>query len=387
MNPSISLGRVAGVPIGLNWSVLVIAALLAWSLSTVIFPDAAPELGAGAHLAMGLIAAVIFLASILLHELGHAVQGRRDGMDIDGITLWMFGGVARFRGMFASAGAEFRMAIAGPLVTLVLGIAFLGISVVPGLPDAVTAVASWLGVINLAILVFNMLPAFPLDGGRVLRSAIWRRTGDFVRATETAAKAGRAFAYGFIVLGILSAILLGALGGLWLAFIGWFLLQAATAESRATLARQALDGLRVRDVATDEPVTAESGMTLGDFMDDVVWRNRYTTYPIMDGGRPVGLLPFRRVAEVPRSEWEERRVGDCAVPIADVLTLAPDDDLAEASGLLNQDGLGRALVLDGERLVGLLSISDIMRALEFRGLTQNDRAGAEDEPARRTSRR
>jgi Zn-dependent protease len=378
MNPSISLGRIAGVPVGLNWSVLVIAALLTWSSSTVIFPDATPDLGAGAHLAMGLIAAIVFLASILLHELGHAIQARRDGMDIDGITLWMFGGVARFRGMFASAGAEFRMAIAGPLVTLTLGIAFLGVSLLPGLPDAVAAVASWLGVINLVILVFNLLPAFPLDGGRVLRSAIWGKTGDFVRATETSARAGRAFAYGFIVLGILMAILLGAFSGLWLAFIGWFLLQAATAESRATLARQALDGLRVRDVATSDPVTAEAGMTLGDFMDDVVWGSRYTTYPIMDRGRPMGLLPFRRVAEVPRSEWDHRRVGDCAIPIADVVTVAPGDELPEASGLLGDDDLNRALVLEGGRLVGILSVTDIMRALEVRRLTGEGRARSGD---------
>jgi Zn-dependent protease/CBS domain-containing protein len=381
MNPSVSLGRIAGVPVGLNWSVFVIAALLVWTLAAAVFPEATPDLGGGAHLAMAVVAAVVFLASILLHELGHAVQARRDGMQIEGITLWLFGGVARFRGMFPSAGAEFRIAVAGPVVSLALGLVFLGIAAAPGLPDPAAAVASWLGVINLVILVFNLLPAFPLDGGRILRAALWKRGNDFVRATEQAAAAGRAIAYGLIALGVLMFIVLGAFGGAWLAFIGWFLLLAASAESRAMLARQALEGLTVGDVMAPDPVTASPRLSLDDFMDDVVWRSRHTTYPVVDDERAVGLIPFRRVAEVPRAEWSGRRVGDCMVPASELLILDRGDDLAQAAMRLGEDSLGRALVLDSGRLVGLLSITDVMRALELRGLSPPDHGGGRREPA------
>ena len=368
MNPSISLGRMLGVPVGLNWSVLVIAALLVWSLSAGAFPEAAPDLSGGAHVAMAVVAAVVFLASILLHELGHAVQARREGMAIEGITLWLFGGVARFRGMFPSAGAELRIAVAGPLVTLALAVVFLAVAVVPGLPDAVTVVAAWLGVINGAILVFNLLPAFPLDGGRILRSILWSRSGDFARATERAAAAGRAMAYGLIGLGVLMFITLGAFGGVWLSFIGWFLLQAATAESRATLARDALGALRVRDVMTREPAVASPDLSLGGFMDGLVWRTRFTTYPVVEDGRPVGLLPFRRVADVPRADWDRRHVRECMVPLAELTTVAEDALVADAAIELQGDGIGRALVVEDGRLVGLLSVTDVARALELRRL-------------------
>jgi Zn-dependent protease/CBS domain-containing protein len=374
MNPSVSLGRIAGVPIGINWSVLVIAALLVWSLSAVAFPDAAPDLPRGAHVGMAIVAAVLFLASILLHELGHAVRARREGMEIEGITLWLFGGVARFTGLFPSARAELRIAVAGPLVSLLLGVVFVAVSLVPGLPEAVAVVAAWLGVINLVLLAFNLLPAFPMDGGRVLRAILWRRTGDYVRATERAAGTGRAFAYGLIGLGIAMTVFLGAFGGLWLAFIGWFLLQAASAESRAMLVRQALDGLRVRDVARPDPVTASADMTLGAFMDQVVWVSRFTTYPVLDDGRPVGLIPFRRVAEVPRGEWDGQHVRDCMVPLSELVVLSGDDDLPEAAARVQQSELGRALVLEDGRLAGILSVTDIARALELRGAAQRPAA-------------
>jgi Zn-dependent protease len=374
VNPTISLGRIAGVPVGVHWSVLFVMALIVWTLAGTVFPDAAPDLSTTAHVVMGVIGALIFLTSILLHELGHAVQARRDGVEIEGITLWLFGGVATFRGMFPTAGAEFRIAIAGPLVTLVLGVVFVAISVVPGMPDEIVAVAAWLGLINLVILVFNLLPAFPLDGGRVLRSALWARSGNFATATQQAARGGRAIAFALIGLGILSFMLTGALGGAWLALIGWFLLMAAGAESRATLAREALKGLRVRDVMAADPVTAPAAMPLGRFMDEIVWHSRFTTYPVVDGGRPAGLLPFRRVARVPRAEWDARSVGECMVPLADLVVVDADDPLTDAGMLLYGDELGRALVVEDGHLAGLLSVTDIARALELRQASAGEAA-------------
>jgi Zn-dependent protease/CBS domain-containing protein len=367
MRDSFTLGRISGISIGVNWSWLVVFALIVWTLATGIFPSTNPGLGDSTYVAMALVAALVFFVSLLLHELGHAFEARREGMEIDGITLWLFGGVAKFKGMFPSAGAEFRIAVAGPLVSLVIGLVFLAVAVVAGAPQEVDGVAAWLGYINLTLLVFNLLPALPLDGGRVLRSALWQARGDFGWATRIAAAIGRGMGYLFIGGGVALLIFLDAFSGAWLAFIGWFLLQAAGAEDRYLSTRQALGGLRVRDLMVPDPVTTHPDLTLGQFMDDVVRARRFTTYPVTEGGRAVGLLPFRCVAEVPRSEWERRTVRECMRPLSEVPVVSEDDELIDAAAELSERELRRALVLDGDRLVGLLSVTDVARALAMRG--------------------
>jgi Zn-dependent protease/CBS domain-containing protein len=368
MNPTFEVGRIAGIRIGINWSWLVVFALIAWSLATAVFPDQNPGLSDGTYVAMAVVAAVVFFVSLTAHELGHALQARRDGMEIDGITLWLFGGVARFRGMFPSAGAEFRIAVAGPAVSLVLGVAFLLASRLSGLPEALDGVLFWLGTINLILLVFNLLPALPLDGGRVLRSVIWWLRGDFASATRISASIGRGFGFAFIAGGIGMAIFADAVGGLWLAFIGWFLLSAASSEARFLAVRDALGGLRVRDLMVRDPATVPAELSLGRFMDDVVWAERYTTYPVVEDGQAVGLLPFRRVAEVPRREWDDRPVRECMVPRDEVTLLEEDEPLVDALAELSE-GIGRGLVVDpGGRLIGFLSITDLARALEMGGI-------------------
>ena len=197
MNGNLTLGRLGGVQVRIHWSLVVVFALIVWSLAATVFPSQNPELSDGVHLAMAVAAALLFFASVLLHELGHAWQARRDGLEIDGITLWLFGGVAQFKGSFPNAGAEFRIAIAGPLVTVVLSGGFM-LFALAGLPSAVDGVAAWLGYINLTLLVFNLIPALPLDGGRVLRAALWRARGDLGWATRVAADIGMGFGYLFV---------------------------------------------------------------------------------------------------------------------------------------------------------------------------------------------
>jgi Zn-dependent protease/CBS domain-containing protein len=363
---SIELGRIFGIRIGINWSWLVVVALLVWTLAVAIFPSTNPGLSDETYVWMAIVAAALFFTSLLLHELGHAIQARREGMEIEGITLWLFGGVAKFKGMFPSAGAEFRIAIAGPLVSLALGVLFVLAALGLPAPEPVDAVAAWLGYINLVLLVFNLLPALPLDGGRVLRSALWGARDDFRSATRIAASIGRGFGFLFIAGGIALFVFANSFSGAWLAFIGWFLLGAASAELRFLAVRDALAGLRVRDLMVREPATVSAGVSLGQFMDDVVWPNRYTTYPVVDDGRAVGLLPFRCVAQIPRREWDERSVRDCMLSREDVPLLDEDDELVDVLDERGQ-GPGRGLVLDGERLVGLLSISDLARTLETNG--------------------
>jgi Zn-dependent protease/CBS domain-containing protein len=366
LRDSVTLGRIAGVRFGVNWSWIVVFALIVWTLATGIFPDQNPGLSDSTYYAMAIVAAVFFFGSLLAHELGHAVQARHEGMEIDGITLWLFGGVAKFKGMFPSAGAEFRIAIAGPLVSLVLGAIFTLAAWGLSLPAAVDGVAFWLGYINLSLLVFNLLPALPLDGGRIFRSALWAARDDFRWATRIASAVGRGFGYLLIAGGLALLIFQGTFSGAWLAFIGWFLLQAATAEDRWVLATQALRGLHVRDLVVREPVTTHPDVTIGEFMDDVVWKARHTTYPVTENSHAVGLLPFRCVAQVPRNEWEQRTVRDCMLPVDEVPVVAEDDELIDAAAELSESDVHRALVVDGDRFVGILSVSDVARALEIR---------------------
>jgi Zn-dependent protease/CBS domain-containing protein len=366
LRSSFELGRFAGIRVGVHWSWLVIFVLLVWSLSTTVFPSQNEGLSDSTYLAMSFAASLLFFVSLLLHEYGHALQARREGMEIEGINLWLFGGVAQFKGMFRSAGAEFRIAIAGPVVSLVLGVLFVGVALATGLPQELDGVAAWLGVINLVLLAFNLLPALPLDGGRVLRSALWSARNDFRWATRVAAAVGRCFGYAFIAGGLALFFTFSAASGLWLAFMGWFLLGAASAEARYLAVRDALDGLHVRDLMVRAPATVSPWLTIGELMDGVVWTHRHTTYPVVEGDRAVGLLPFRRVAQVPRAEWDSRTVRDCMIPLEDVPVLDEDDALEEALAALSDGGVGRGLVLDDGRLVGLLSITDLVRALETR---------------------
>jgi Zn-dependent protease/CBS domain-containing protein len=365
VNGNISLGRIGGVEVRINWSWLVIFALIVWTLAVGIFPSQNPSLSDGVHLAMAIVAALLFFASVLLHELGHAWEARREGMEIDGITLWLFGGVSEFKTRFPSSGAEFRIAIAGPLVSLVLGVVFVLIALAD-LPSAVDGVAAWLGYINLTLLVFNLIPALPLDGGRVLRAALWRIRGDLGWATRIATEIGRGFAYLFIALGIAMFIFEGSFSGAWLAFIGWFLLQAATAEARYIATEAALAGLRVRDLMVRNPVTVDSDLTVGQFMEQVGGSPHFTTYPVVDGERPIGLLAFRSVAAVQRSEWDSRRVRDAMIPLDRVPMLTEDETAVDALAALSSSSSNRGLIVENEHLAGLLSITDLTRALEVR---------------------
>ena len=365
MNGNISLGRIGGVQVRVSWSWLVIFALIVWTLADGVFPSQNPGLSRGTHLAMAIVAALLFFVSILLHELGHAWQARREGLEVDGITLWLFGGVSQFKSGFPSAGAEFRIAIAGPLVSLGLGGVFVLIALA-GLPSAVDGVAAWLGYINLALLVFNLIPALPLDGGRVLRAALWQSRGDLAWATRIGTDVGRVFGYLFIGLGLAMFIFQGSFSGAWLAFIGWFLLQAATADARYIATEAALDGLRVRDLMTRDPVTVDGNLTVGQFMDEVARSRRFTTYPVFDGERPIGLLAFSSVAALPRSEWDSRRVRDAMLPLERVPLLTENETAIEALTALSSPTSNRGLVVENEHLAGLLSITDLTRALELR---------------------
>lgn len=367
MGDSFTIGRIAGIRIGVNWSWVVVAALMTWTLADGVFPSTNPGLSGTAHLLMALAAAGLFFASLLAHELGHAVQARRDGIEIEGITLWLFGGVAKLKGELPGPAAELRVTAAGPLVSLALGGTFVGVALA-GLPEAVDGVAAWLGYVNLALLVFNLLPAVPLDGGRILHALLWRRSGDRLRATVSATRVSRVLSLGLIGAGVAMLVFWGDFGGAWLVFLGWFLLTAGQAEARFASAQAALRGLLVRDVMRRDPVTVPASLTIAGLVDEVLPVRRFTTYPVVVDGRAAGLLPFRSVAAVPRERWDDTTVADCMVPLAEIPVFAAGDPLVDAAAALAADGLSRGLVLEEGRLVGLLSATDVADALELGAL-------------------
>ncbi|MEQ9336503.1 MAG: site-2 protease family protein [Miltoncostaeaceae bacterium] len=358
MRATYSLGRLFGVRLGVNWSVLALLGLLMWLLATEVFPETNPGLSADAHFAMAVVAALAFFGSIVLHELGHAVQARRDGMAVDGITLWLFGGVASFRGGFPSAAAEFRIAAAGPAVSALLAAVFLGVWYLPGIPEAIAGVVGWLGVINVALLIFNLIPALPLDGGRLLRAAIWRVGGDFRRATRISARIAQVLAIGLVALGLFIALTLGGISGLWLALIAWFLLQAARSE--LAMAERAATWPGEADLMAPAPAPVGEVTTLAAVVEREGWPLPHAAYPVTDErGATVGLLLTGPLDEDPDNGWLDQRAGQRMVPRASLATLSVRDDLVTAVAALGASEAGRALVMEAGRVVGLLSRDDI----------------------------
>ena len=366
-SPTFRLLRVRGISIGAHWSWLLVFALVVWSLSAQLFPRTAPGLDERSYLAMGVASGVIFFASILLHELGHAFRALKEGMRVGDITLWLFGGVARFEGMFPSAGAEFRIAIAGPVVSLLLSLGFALAAYVGGvldLPEEVVVVSDYLARINGIVLAFNMVPALPLDGGRVLRSWLWHRQRSFSAATISAAKAGKAFAYVLMTFGFLGFFTRAVTGGIWFILLGFFLLQAAQAEANYVLIRKAFRAFRVRDLMTENPVIASPDSSVADFFGRFFNLRGHSTYPVSDNGRLLGLISLRLAGAIPTEEQDRTLVKDVMLPRDKVTVLEPDTPMMDAlSSLLS--GPGRAVVLDQDRIVGILSVSDVAKALEF----------------------
>ncbi|KXK62478.1 peptidase M50 [Micromonospora rosaria] len=367
MRASFRIGRVAGVPVGVNWSVLVIFALIAWALSASQFPQVYPGRPGWAYLLAGLSAAVVFFLGLLAHEVSHAVVAKRNGLEVEGITLWLFGGVAELRGEAKDPGAELRIAGVGPLVSLLLGLFFGGIALavaVTGERGLLLGALSWLAGINVLLAVFNILPAAPLDGGRLLRAAVWKATGDRTKGSVVAARAGWVLGVALIGLGLWRFLVGAGVGGLWLALIGWFLIGAAGLEERQARLGSALRGVRVGDVMTAQPQTASGEMTVADFVDHYLFAYRHTALPLVEQGRPVGLVTLDRVRGVSPDQRGTTRLAEVACRADDLVLARPEEELTDLLPRLSRCADGRALVVTGDQLVGIVSPTDISRAVQ-----------------------
>jgi len=362
------LGRVFGVRLRLNWSVLVIVALIATSLGVSGLPNTYPGRSNAIYAVAGVGAAIGFVLSIFAHEVAHAVVARRNGIQVEDITLWLFGGVSRLGSNATTPGADFRIAGAGPLVSLILGILFAGVAgIIRARGDNIAVgVLGWLGVINILLAVFNVLPGAPLDGGRLLRALLWRMWGDFYRASRAAARSGRVLGYLLVGLGFVEALVGFGFSGIWLLVVGWLLVSSATAEEVQATTEQRLRRVAVSEVMTADPPVVPAWTTVDSFVDSFLLTHHQRAFPITDiNGQLVGLLTLGKVRQVPRSQWATTRLSDIACPLPEVVMTRPDEQVTELLPRLGGCGEGHALVMDGGRLVGLVTPDAITRRVEF----------------------
>ncbi|WP_424527941.1 site-2 protease family protein [Sphaerisporangium viridialbum] len=365
MKQSVRLGHVAGIPVGAHWSTVMIVVLIGGVLATTVLPQAVAGQPPARYWMVAAAASILFLGSLLAHELAHAIVARRRGVPVKSITLWLLGGVTEFAGETKSPKDEFQVSVVGPLVSLALsGVFYLAVVLLNG-PALIVAAVRWLALMNGVLAVFNMLPGSPLDGGRVLHAALWRMHGDRVRADRSAAKAGQVLGMSLIALGGMELILLGWTGGLWMMLIGWFLASAARSEGLVRAAHEGLKGWRVRDVMTTSPDVAPAWQDIDDFITVVALRSHQTVFPVVDfGGHSAGTLSLEALTAIPPEQRQDRRIATVARPLPPDHLLSPDDDAARILEPSAGTGELMAVVAEAGHVVGMVTTADLTRALQ-----------------------
>ncbi|TAK08218.1 MAG: CBS domain-containing protein [Candidatus Manganitrophaceae bacterium] len=365
----ITLFKLFGFAVHIDMSWIIIALLVTWSLAAGLFPVEYRGLSPATYWIMGIVGALGLFGSIVFHEMSHSLVARRFGIPMKGITLFIFGGVAEMDDEPPSPRAEFWMAIAGPLSSIFLAAAFYGFYIFgerSGWPAPVDGVLGYLGVINAILAVFNLVPAFPLDGGRVLRSILWGWRNDLRWGTRISSTIGSGFGLFLIFVGVLNALRGNFIGGVWQFLIGMFLRDAARMSYQQLLARQALEGERVRRFMQTDPIVVSPFITLAQLIEDYVYRHQFKLFPVVRNGELVGCIDLNQVKEIPRNEWPSRTVGEVAGTCSVDNTISPDADAVKALSKMSRTGRSRLLVVDRGKLVGILSLRDLLRFLSLK---------------------
>jgi Zn-dependent protease/CBS domain-containing protein len=361
------LGSVLGFEIRIDYSWFIIFFLILWTFTFGVFPAAVPGLGLGAYLVMGGLGTILFFASLVAHEVAHSVVARRRGVPVEGITLFVFGGMAHTRMEAETPGDEFAIAGIGPVASLAIAGLFGLISMAAagaGWHPGVGAVARYLAFINVALAVFNLLPGFPLDGGRLFRAAAWRYTGDLRLATRWSSNGGKVVGYLLMVLGLLQAFAGAIIGGLWFLFIGWFVRTAADAGFRQHVVRESLEGVAARRLMTPDPHSVPEATTIAEFVQDFILEGRHRAYPVVRDGRPLGLVTLDRVRAAPRDEWETLTVTGVMRALDEEMVVTPDERMTTVLERFGGADRGRLLVVEDGELVGIITRSDLARWVE-----------------------
>jgi Zn-dependent protease/predicted transcriptional regulator len=366
----LNLFKLFGFQVKIDFSWVFIAVLIAWSLSTGLFPFQYKGFSTRTYWIMGIIGVLGLFLSIIIHEFAHSLAARRYGMHMKGITLFIFGGMAEMSDEPPSPRAEFMMAVVGPVTSILLAGVFYVIyiaSATQGQPNPVNGVVQYLAFINALLAAFNVVPAFPLDGGRMLRSVLWGVKGDLRWATRVSARIGSGFGILLIGLGIFNVFAGNFIGGMWWFLIGMFLYSAAKMSYQQLLTRRALEGESVRRFMKSDPITVPPDMTIKQLVEDYVYAFHHKLYPVVDGsGRLDGCITTQQIKEVPREEWNQKRVGDLKNPCSGENTLSADTDAVEALSLMNRTGASRLMVTENGRLVGVVTLKDMLKFLSLR---------------------
>ncbi len=358
--------EVWGIPVWLHFSWFLVFGLVTWSLASGYFPEEYPGWAGATYWLVGALTAVAFFGSVLVHELGHSWVALRHGLPIRSITLFVFGGVAQIGREPEAPGVEFKIAIAGPLTSFALALIFgslwlLGLDILP-----LAAAAIWLARINLMVAAFNLVPGFPLDGGRIFRALVWRWSGSFRRASRAAVTVGQLVALGLVGLGVLGMLRGDPLGGMWLVLIGWFLQNAARASQAEATLRELLRDATVRQAMTRECRRVERGSTLEQLVEEEVLGAGRRCFVVTDDGRLRGLLTLHEVKAVPRERWPKITVGEVMKPAAQVRAVSPHDDLLSALQKMDDAGVGQLPVVAGEELMGMIGREQILHYVRAR---------------------
>jgi len=374
---SIRLFKIFGIEVGLNYSWFIIFALITYTLATSFFPTSFPNAGIVAYIVLGMITSILFFFSVLFHEMSHSLIARKNGIPIEKISLFVFGGVAQMTKEPDTPKAELLMAIAGPLSSFVLG-AFFGLIFLifrflyP--VEFISVPVGYLAYINVILGVFNLIPGFPLDGGRVLRAIIWYSTKSLRKSTRIAASVGEGFGFVLILIGIFSLFRGDWGNGLWLMFIGWFLQQAAAGSYEQVVIRQSLASVKASDMMTRDVVSVSPDIYLDELVHDWFMRYRFGRFPVADENHIYGIVTIHDVKSVPRDEWKAKKLLEIIKPISPDEIVGPDE---KASGVLERmsaKDISEFLVVSEKKLVGIITKSDILRTLKLRqALSENFR--------------
>ena len=365
----IRLFRLAGFNVNLDVSWIFIALLISWTLATGYFPTFYPDLDSATYWSMGIVGAMGLFLSIILHELSHSVVARRFDIPISGITLFIFGGVAQLEKEPPTPRAEFMMAIAGPIASYVLAGGFYLVgaaALAAGLPETVSGVARYLALINLILATFNMVPAFPLDGGRVYRAWLWGRTGDMNEATRRASRVGQAFGLALIALGVFSLFSGNLIAGIWWGLIGLFLNTASRASYTQLQTHQLLKAEPVSRFMTANPLTVPAGITLRKLVDDHIYGSFHETFPVMEGDRLVGSIGVADLRDIERANWERLQVREVMHPVSPLNSIRTTESGEAALKLMRESGNARLLVVQDAKLAGIVALRDIMRLIRLK---------------------
>ncbi len=380
-----TLFRLYGIAIRLDPSWVLLAILITWTLAVGFFPASHPELATVTYWLMGAVAAIGLFGSIILHEMAHAVVARRDGLEIDGITLFIFGGVAEMKAEPASPKKEFRMAIAGPIASVGVAVVCYLVALAGGLIGAgapFTGVFAYLALINTILAVFNMVPAFPLDGGRVLRAALWAWKGSLRRATRITANIGGGFGIALIVLGLLNVLAGNFIGGIWWFLIGLFVRFAAQMSYQQVLVHKGLEGVPVKQLMNPRPIAVSPDTTLADLVEDYVYRYHFKLFPVVRDDKLVGCVRLGDIKQVSRDRWSTTKIADIMQECSPESTVSPDSNAVDLLQRMQPPKEGRVLVTRDDRLEGIISRQDLFAYLAVKSDLEAEEDGRPLAPSR-----